>query len=84
MKLCVPHVRSAWQMEPALPDVVFVQSAPGESRPSPSCTAHLAVVVIGGAGKHTESLKIKSVTFKYSCLFTFAQVSFSPLSAFSA
>lgn len=77
MQLCEPYVKPAWQMQPALPDAAFVQSAPGESGPGQPFAVHLTAAVICGAGKHTESLKINSVTFEYSCLFTFTQVSFT-------
>ena len=83
MQLYVPYIKSAQQTEPALPDAAFVQSAPGESGPRQPFAARLTVVVICGAGKHIESLKIKSVTFKYSCLFIFTQVSFTLLSTHS-
>ena len=72
MQLCEPYVKPAWQMQPALPDAAFVQSAPGERGPGQPCAAHLTAAVICGAGKHTESLKINSVTFEDSCLFTFS------------
>lgn len=83
MQLCEPYVKPAWQMQPALPDAAFVQSAPGESGPGQPFAAHLTAAVICGAGKHTESLKINSVTFEYSCLFTFTQISFTLLSIYS-
>lgn len=83
MQLCEPYVKPAWQMQPALPDAAFVQSAAGERGPGQPCAAHLTAAVICGAGKHTESLKINSVTFEDSCLFTFTQVSFPLLSIYS-
>lgn len=83
MQLCEPCVKPAWQTQPALPDAAFVQSAPGESGPGQPCAVPLTVAVICGTGKHTESLKINSVTFEYSCLFSFTQVSFTLLSVYS-
>lgn len=64
-------------------DAAFSQSAPRKSGHSKSFTDRLTVAVICSAGRHTESLKIKSVISKYSCLFVFTQVSFSLLSTCS-
>lgn len=62
MQLGGPFASPALQPQPVLPDVTFVQSAARQSGPIESFTANLTAAVIRGAGKHTESLNIKSVT----------------------
>lgn len=53
MQLGGPFSWSALQLQLALSDVTFVQSAAGESRPSVSFAANITVAIIRGAGKHT-------------------------------